>query len=77
MIVSRSVFICLELNQHRVGGFLTSRGYRAAKTRPACARTRRDEVLVEEIKRIHAENYSVYGTWENVAGDATRRLGHR
>ncbi len=42
-------------------GFITSRGYRAAKTRPASARTLRDEVLLPELRRIHAENYSVYG----------------
>lgn len=42
-------------------GFITSRGYRAAKSRPASARSMRDEILVEEVKRIHQENYSVYG----------------
>ena len=42
-------------------GFITSRGYRAAKTRPASARALRDVLLLEELKRIHAENYSVYG----------------
>lgn len=54
-------FICRELAGHREGGFLTARGYRAAKTRKPSARTVRDAVLIEEIKRIHAENYSVYG----------------
>ncbi|GAA1491643.1 transposase InsO family protein [Brachybacterium sacelli] len=43
------------------GGFITSRGYRAAKTRPASDRDLRDRVLIEEIRRIHAENYGVYG----------------
>lgn len=42
-------------------GFITSRGYRAAKRRPASARALRDELLLEELTRIHAENYSVYG----------------
>ncbi|MGC5049803.1 IS3 family transposase, partial [Micrococcus porci] len=42
-------------------GFITSRGYRAAKTRPRSSRTLRDEILIEELRRIHAENYSVYG----------------
>lgn len=42
-------------------GFLTSRDCRAAKQRPASARALRDEVLVQEIRRIHAENYGVYG----------------
>src|SRR5699024_134852 len=65
-------------------GFLTSRGYHAAKQRPASARAVRDEVLVEEIRRIHAENYGVYGYrkmhhamrragWE-VGRDQTARL---
>lgn len=43
------------------GGFLTSRGYRAAKTRPRSARAIRDELLGQEIVRLHAENYGVYG----------------
>ncbi|MFK4763134.1 IS3 family transposase, partial [Microbacterium sp. ZW T5_45] len=43
------------------GGFLTSRGYRAAKTRPASDRHLRDTALSPVIKRIHAENYGVYG----------------
>ncbi|MCX2163263.1 IS3 family transposase [Corynebacterium auriscanis] len=42
-------------------GFITSRGYRAAKTRPVSARSVRDEILIEEARRIHQENYSVYG----------------
>ncbi|MCF8560405.1 IS3 family transposase [Micrococcus luteus] len=35
--------------------------YRAAKNRPASARALRDTILIEELKRIHAENYGVYG----------------
>ena len=35
--------------------------YYAAKTRPASARSRRDEELTAMIERIHAENYGVYG----------------
>ncbi|MCG7421439.1 IS3 family transposase [Micrococcus sp. ACRRV] len=42
-------------------GFITSRAYRAAKTWPTSARALRDELLIEELERIHAENYSVYG----------------
>ncbi len=37
------------------------RAYRAAKTRPASARALQDAILIEELQRIHAENYSVYG----------------
>ena len=45
----------------QAGGAPTSRGYRAAKARPRCARAIRDDVLVEEVKRLHAQNYGVYG----------------
>ncbi len=43
------------------GGFLTSRGYRAAKTREPSSRAIRDQVLGDEMERLHAENYGVYG----------------
>lgn len=43
------------------GGVLTSRGYRAAKARPASDRHLRDAALIPMIERIHAENYGVYG----------------
>lgn len=42
-------------------GFITSRGYRAAKVRPASARTLRDAALVPVLRELHAANYSVYG----------------
>jgi transposase InsO family protein len=65
-------------------GFLTARGYRAAKARPPSARQVRDELLGGEIARLHAENYSVYGVrkmhrllrrqgWE-VGRDQTARI---
>lgn len=44
-----------------VEGFLTSRGYRAAKTRVASARQLRDVLLIPEVQRLHTENYGVYG----------------
>jgi len=44
-----------------VSGFLTARGYRAAKTRLPSVRQLRDELLVPEVARLHAENYGVYG----------------
>ena len=44
-----------------VSGFLTARGYRAAKARTPSARHLRDELLVPEVSRLHAENYGVYG----------------
>lgn len=42
-------------------GFITSRGYRAAKTRVRSARDLKDDLLISEIQRIYAQNYSVYG----------------
>lgn len=44
-----------------VTGFLTARGYRAAVGRAPSARRLRDDLLVPEIVRLHAENYGVYG----------------
>ena len=35
--------------------------YYAAKTRPPCARAVRDAELVREIRRLHAQNFHVYG----------------
>ena len=45
-------FLCRTLRA-AVRGFLTSRGYRAAKKRLASTRQLRDEILVPEIKRLH------------------------
>lgn len=44
-----------------VRGFITSRVYRAAKCRPPSAQQLRDDLLVGEIARSHAENYRVDG----------------
>ncbi|MEW6955433.1 IS3 family transposase [Trueperella pyogenes] len=66
-------FLCRVLNEHLEGGFITPRGYRAAKSRPASARSVRDQILIEELKAIHAKNYGVYGVrklWH-----AARRAG--
>lgn len=52
--------VCRIMRQAEVG-FLTARGYRAAKSRPASARRLRDDLLTPEIARLHAENYGVYG----------------
>ena len=43
------------------GGFITSLGYRAAKTRCLSDRAIRDRELISVIQRLHEENYSVYG----------------
>jgi hypothetical protein len=42
-------------------GFVTARGYRAAKTRPLSARRLSDDLLGTEMVRLHKENYGVYG----------------
>jgi len=52
--------ICRTLGA-TASGFLTARGYRAAKSRPRSSRAIRDDVLGAEIARLHAENYGVYG----------------
>ena len=53
-------FLCRVLSEHLEGGFITPRGYRAAKSRPASTRSIRDQILIEELKSIHAENYGGY-----------------
>lgn len=42
-------------------GFMTARGYRAAKNRPLSARAMSDQLLGAEMVRLHADNYGVYG----------------
>nr|WP_091280601.1 IS3 family transposase [Arcanobacterium phocae] len=54
-------FICKTLNTHRVGGFITSRGYRQSKSRGVSARSLRDAALIEHIVEVHESNYNVYG----------------
>ena len=44
-----------------VTGFLTAHGYRASKARTPSARRLRDDLLVPEVARLHAESYGVYG----------------
>jgi transposase InsO family protein len=66
---------------------LTSRGYRAARTRPPSDREIRDEQLIAELVAVHRQNYSVYGVkkmhramqrrgW-NIGREQTRRLMKR
>lgn len=79
-------FICRALRAAGVV-FMTSRGYRAAKSRAASVRSVRDAQLVEIIKTAHAENYSVYGVKKVhaemlrrghlIGREQTRRLMHR
>lgn len=76
-------FLCRALRT-AVRGFLTSRGYRAAKQRTSSARQLRDELIVPEIQQLHARKYGVYGRrkmhallrregWE-IGRDQTERL---
>jgi putative transposase len=51
--------ICRVLSEH--GCQVAPGTYRAAAKRPPCARVVRDEELVVEIRRVHGENYGVYG----------------
>ncbi|MBG9259167.1 IS3 family transposase [Corynebacterium belfantii] len=53
--------MCATLKNNRVGGFITSRGYRQSKARGLSARRLRDAALVEHIRQVHADNYGVYG----------------
>src|SRR5699024_6345980 len=60
-------------------GFLTSRGYRAAKTRPASERSHRDAALVPVVKDLHQANSGVYWVrkmWHAIARPASDR-SHR
>lgn len=54
-------FICETLNIHRVGGFITSRGYRQSKARGMSTRSLRDAALVAHIVEVHEANFGVYG----------------
>lgn len=79
--------ICTALQDNLAGGFMTSRGYRAAKARAPAARTLKDQLLIPELMKIHQENYSVYGVrkmWHamnrvgwNIGRDQTYRLMKR
>ncbi len=54
-------FICQMLVHHRMGGFMSARGYRAAKRRLPSQRSLRDCELIPIMIDIHRENYGVYG----------------
>ena len=60
--------ICRVLSEH--GCQIAPGTYHAAAKRPPCARVVRDEELVVEIRRVHGENYGVYGArkvWKSAA----------
>ena len=52
--------ICRVLNSTACG-FITARGYRAAKQRARSIRSIRDEQLTAVLVRLHREHFSVYG----------------
>lgn len=54
-------FMCRVMKEHTTSVFLTSRGYRTATTRPVSARQVQDELLIEALRKIHQNNYGVYG----------------
>jgi putative transposase len=60
--------ICAELSKHGCG--IAPSTYYAAKTRPPSARTRRDEELVVEIRRVHFDVgrglYGVRKVWHQL-----------
>lgn len=58
------VFICKTLKNNRVGGFITSCGYRQSKACGLSVRRLRDAVLFERISAVHRDNYGVYGVWK-------------
>jgi putative transposase len=51
--------ICRVLSEH--GCPIAPSTYYAAKTRPTCDRVIRDAELLAQIRRVHADNYGVYG----------------
>lgn len=52
-------FICQTLVRNREGGFMTARGYRAAKAHPICIRHLRDCELIPVMMDVQRNNYSV------------------
>jgi putative transposase len=51
--------ICRVLSEH--GCPIAPSTYYAAKARPTCDRVIRDAELLTQIRRVHADNYGVYG----------------
>lgn len=70
-----------------IPGFLTSRGYRAARVRPPSDRAIRDEQLIADLRAVHRKNFSVYGVLKmqhamkrhgwHLGREQTRRLIHK
>ncbi len=64
--------ICRVLTDHDL--LIAPSTYYAAKRRPPSHRRRSDERLVEVVKRVHRDNFSVYGVRK--VWHALRREGH-
>ncbi len=65
--------ICRVLRERNVG--IAPSTYYAYKSRPPSARAQRDGWLTEEIRRVHRENYGVYGAskvWAQLNREGTR-----
>ena len=64
--------ICRVLSEH--GCQIAPQSYWAAKKRQPCDRVVRDEALLVEIRRVHGENYGVYGArkvWKQLRREGT------
>jgi hypothetical protein len=57
-----------------IPGFLTSRGYWAARTRPPSDREIRDEQLIADLRGVHRKNYSGLRGQQGAPGDETPGL---
>ena len=65
--------ICRVLRERNVG--IAPSTYYAYKSRPPSARAQRDGWLTEQIRRVHRENYGVYGAskvWAQLNRQGTR-----
>lgn len=54
--------ICAVLTGH--GLPIAPSTYYELVNKPATARQYRDAMLIDEIRRVHADNYGVYGAWK-------------
>jgi transposase InsO family protein len=77
--------VCRTMRAAEVG-FVTARGYRAAKSRPISAKILSDQLIGGEIAQLHVETYGVYGVrkmhrllkrqgWEIGRGQTERIMG--
>jgi putative transposase len=67
--------ICRVLSEH--GCQIAPSTYYAAKNRPLCDRVVKDAELLAQIRRVHGDNYGVYGAPQGVAAAAPGRRQRR